>query len=343
MTHLELRKFRVNLISSIKLERLRTLAIHHDQPSKSNFINIYCPNLVHFSTNATNWTPRSCYYMPRLRTLICAKFDDWIRHQSELESLVIRQIESNHTNLLVYLPKLRYLDVSKIEKEDLLAILSGREVFKRDDLRVCVGAIPVQMNEIERQLAIKSTAFSRAGSMKLIDFYLRHQSEMLADLHFLGSLKFLARLRPLQPAFFRRLVDVREVIVNADHSKNYRHAPLGRQELYNVLRELPLVHDLTINEGALRDLVPSFFDELPKICQLVTLTVHGKRGSPIMLASYRFLLQMNQIDRFAFHHNSSHQNGPLYLDRARNFALSTGLFKLEFGSNFLILYKLGEP
>lgn len=336
LVHLELRKYKFNLISSIKLDSLRTLAIHHEQPNKSNFINIYCPNLVRFSTNATNWTPRSCYYMPQLKTLICEQLDEWTHNLKELETLVVRQIGSKDENLLVYLPKLKYLDVYSVRKEDLLPIINGKQQFKKNDLKIFYGALPVCMQQIDEQLKRKATSFSKASSKKMIHFYSDHHSEMLGDLHFLSTIKLLGRLRMIQPAFFRRLRDVREVIVAKDNSRN---SPAFRQlDLIRILKELPLVRELTIQQLALSDLNLSFFRKLPKICQPLKLTVHCVRGEFGCFEpdTFDFLLEMNQLNQFQFAHRPFSKE---LRELIGKFA-SSHLFRFETTREFILLRKV---
>lgn len=284
-------------------------------------MNIYCPYLLRFSTNATNWTPRSCYYMPQLKELICEKLDEWTHNLKELESLVVKQIEAKDENLLVYLPKLKYLDVYSVQKADLLPILNGKELFKKRYLTICYGALPVHKSLIAQHLACKPTKFYKASAKKMINFYMAHLGEMRGDLHFVSSFKLLARFKNIDSRFFRRLCDVRQVIVARDKSNT---APLRQAELIRILKQLPLIHELTIEKKALHDLNASFFRQLPRICQPVKLSVFCEKGEfgNLRPDSFDFLLQMYQLNEFVYQPFHSE----LVL-RANHFASSTQLFR----------------
>lgn len=278
------------MIGSINHEHLKSLSIVHSALEENNLnVNVFCPNLLAFSTNRSN---ESRHYTPRLQLLICDRFDTWINNLPELRTLIVKQVAPQFSRLLFHLSNLVSLDIYKIDKSSLNELLNDKAALRRDELKVYFGGIPIDTKNEEELFKCKPLTLARVPSKELFGHYLRYGSEMNADLHFLVSLSIFHRHRSMNPKFFQKFKDVKQLHL-VQNTPNKLLIP--EPEVIEILSHIPCVKELIVDKKSSDLGQTTFFDILPKIVPfLESLSIENS----FKLAGLSFTLQLNELKNF---------------------------------------------
>lgn len=287
LRHLELKKFKSNLIGSINNEYLESLSIDHSALEENNLtVNVYCPNLLAFSTNRSN---DSRHYMPRLQLLICDRYDTWIDNLPELRTLIVKKVAPQFSRLVFHLSNLTFLDIYQIDKATLDTVLHDKATLRRDELRIYFGGLPI--DEENGAELFKYKPLTRVPSKELFGCYLRYDSEMTACLHFLVSLSIFHRHRLMKPAFFEKLKDVKQLHLVQNTPDNLL---IPEPQVIEILSRIPCLKQLIIDRKS-SDLGQSFFDRIPNIVPfLESLSIENA----FKLAGLSFTLELQELKYF---------------------------------------------